>query len=297
MSAVPSQAEPRPPHRSRVWATLKRLVRTRITAGIFTILPLLITFWVVKLIFLWMRDASRWVVKAFLVSDKQLRPAGDAWLDRLGYDWEKWQMWQERGLLHQDQFYELMPWHVQWAIAILSVALTIFLLYLVGLLAANLFGRRVIEFVEQLLDRVPLIKTVYRGLKQVFSSFAGDQTQSFQRVALVPFPQEKMRCVAFVTNVFIDSVTNEELCAVFIPTTPNPTTGYLQIMKRAEITELNWTVEDGIRVIMSGGILKPGFLTMLSNKQLPPDVVQTGGEIASPPPAPLATDGVQPPPA
>lgn len=85
--------------------------------------------------------------------------------------------------------------------------------------------------------RVPLVKTVYHALKQIFSSFAGDQTQNFQRVALVPFPQDRMRSVGFVTNVFKDSVTGEELCTVFIATTPNPTTGYLQIVRRCEITE------------------------------------------------------------
>jgi uncharacterized membrane protein len=112
------------------------------------------------------------------------------------------------------------------------------------------------------------VKTVYHAMKQILSSFAGDQTQNFQRVALIPFPQDRMRSIGFVTNVFRDSITGEELCCVFIATTPNPTTGYLQIVRRSEITELDWSVEDAIRTVMSGGILKPDFLTIVPNQAL-----------------------------
>lgn len=256
---------------SRVGATLRALVRTRVTAGIITLLPIVITLWVIRLIFGWMRDASQWAVQAFLLS-----PAGQPYLEKLRFNFVKWSRLSELGLPHQEQFFELMPWHVQWGIAIFSVLLTIFILYIVGLFAANIFGRRAIDMLEQLVDRVPLIKTVYRGLKQILSSFSGDQTKTYQRVALVPFPQDRMRCVAFITSTFQDSVTGEALCTVFIPTTPNPTTGYLQVVRRSEITELNWSVEDAIRTIMSGGILRPDFLTILPNKALPDDQPGTG---------------------
>jgi uncharacterized membrane protein len=99
------------------------------------------------------------------------------------------------------------------------------------------------------------------------STFAGEQSQEFQRAALVPFPQEKMRCVGFITAIFHDSTTGEELASVFIPTTPNPTTGYLQILKRKDLVELDWSVEDAVRMIMSGGILRPDFVTMIPGLQ------------------------------
>ncbi len=260
--------------RSRIWMAIQRLVRTRLTTGIITILPVLITVWVVQLIFIWMRDASRWVIKAVLLAGT---PTDDAeappMLAQLGFDWEKWQRLEALGLPHrQEQFFELMPWHVQWGIAFFSVAVTIFFLYTIGLFAANIFGRRAIESLEQLVDRVPLIKTVYRGLKQILASFTSDSTQSFRRAALVPFPQEKMRCVGFITNTFKDSHTGEELCSVFIATTPNPTTGYLQILKRNDLTELPWSVEESIRCVMSGGILKPDYLTIVPNKDLPEEL-------------------------
>lgn len=257
--------EPHKPKRSRLGATLRALIRSRITAGVITILPLLVTLWVVKLIFVWMRDASAWLVKAFLLS-----PLGEPYLRGLKFDFARWAELQTLPLPPSpQQFFKLVPWYWQWGVGVLSVLLTIFFLYFVGLFAANIFGRRFIETMEQLLDRVPLIKTVYRGLKQILGSFAGDQTQSFQRVALVAFPDQRMRAVGFITNVFPDSLTGEELCSVFIATTPNPTTGYLQIVKRADITELDWSVEEAIRTVMSAGILKPAYLTIVPNRDLP----------------------------
>ncbi|MGD8453689.1 MAG: DUF502 domain-containing protein [Phycisphaerae bacterium] len=296
---TPSPTGKSSPRPSRVAATVKRLIRTRISAGVITVLPLLVTLWVVRLIFQWMRDSSLWVVELYLRSWMG-QPLLDSWQvparltaqsptaeQILGNTsaqlaaaqttlisvTEKLQLLEERlgRPVDMEEFFEILPATVQWGTAIFSVLLTVFFLYAVGLFAANLVGRRVIQTFEQVLERVPLIKTIYRGLKQILASFSGDQTQSFQRVALVPFPQERMRCVAFVTNTFRDSETGEELCSVFIATTPNPTTGYLQILKRSEITELDWSVEEAIRTIMSGGILKPDYLTIVPNKQLYPD--------------------------
>ncbi len=264
---TPKKRRPRP---SRLGLTIRRLIRTRVTAGVITVLPILVTIWVIRLIFVWMRDASRWAVLAVLESE-----------------WVQKHLWKvempEAEVFDVQAFLAAHP-GLDWGIAIFSVMLTLFLLYVIGLFAANIFGRRILAWFDQIMDRVPLIKTVYRGLKQILSSFSGDQTQSFRRTALVPFPHEKMRCVAFITNTFKDSVTGEELCSVFIPTTPNPTTGYLQILKRDDITELNWSVEDAIRTIMSGGILKPDFLTIVPNKDLPADLPAGVGPIKLRPP-------------
>jgi uncharacterized membrane protein len=212
-----------------------------------------------------MRDASQWAIQAFLLSS-----SGHAYLEYLRFDFGRWERLAALGLPNpQEQFFQLVPAPVRWSIAIFSVLLTIFVFYMVGLFAANVFGRRLIVWLEQVVARVPLAKTVYQAMKQIIWSFAGDQTQNFQRVVLVPFPQDRMRSVGFMTNVFKDSITGEELCTVFIATTPNPTTGYLQIVRRSEITELNWSVEEAIRTVMSAGILKPDFLTIVPNHAMP----------------------------
>ena len=255
MHAPPPDDKPSTRRPSRITATLKALVRTRVTAGLIVVLPIYVTFVVVKFLFGAMRDASQWVVLALLESK---------WFHKY-----VWQLELAEG--EELDLPTLLGQYpaLDWGIAIFSVLLTIFLLYAIGVFAANMVGRRVLDLLDRVVERVPLVKTVYRGLKQILTSFSGDATQNFQRVALIPFPQDRMRCVGFITNIFKDSLTGEELCSVFISTTPNPTTGYLQILKRSDITELDWTVEEAIRTIMSGGILKPDFLTILPNKELP----------------------------
>ncbi|HUU98383.1 MAG TPA: DUF502 domain-containing protein [Phycisphaerae bacterium] len=267
------------PHRSRIGATLKALVRTRVMAGVLVVLPIYVTIFLIKLVFGVMRDSSQWVVLALLEAK-----------------WFQKHVWKldlaEGEELGIDVLLTAYPW-LDWFIAILSVLLTILILYAIGVFTANIFGRRLVEMFERFVARVPMVKTVYRSSKQILATLAGGQTQSFQRVALVPFPQEKMRCVGFVTAMFNDSRTGEELAAVFIPTTPNPTTGYLQILKRKDLVELDWSVEEAVQTIMSGGILRPDFVTMVPQKEqakLPPEIQakipEFPGDIPqSPPPA------------
>ena len=301
--AKDSSVKPAPKRRgSRLGATIKALVRTRITAGVIVVLPIYVTFLLIKWIFGVMRDSSLWVVEFFLRSQLG-KPLLDAWkvpmraaaesttpgsniavgpttehlvrADKMLITvTDKLSLLEARldRPVNLEEFFQILPEPVQIGTAIFSVLLTIFLLYIIGLFAANLVGRRTLEILDRIVERVPLVKTVYRSIKQMLSTLTGDQSQSFQRVALVPFPHEKMRCVGFITNIFTDSVTGDELCSVFIPTTPNPTTGYLQILKRGDITEMDCTVEDGFRTIMSAGILKPEFLTILPNKELPPEL-------------------------
>jgi uncharacterized membrane protein len=282
-------------HRSRIGATLLVLLRTRITTGVLTLVPILLTLWVVKIIFLWMRDASQWAVQLFLMG--AVDPTADEptkLLERLHFDWERWQRANEAGLADPKvHFFDFLPWYWQGAIGGISVLLTLFFLYAVGLFAANLFGRRIIERLEKLVEQVPMIKTIYKLPKQVIQTFSATQPQNFRKAALIPFPQERMRSVGFITNIFTDSVTGEELCSVFIATTPNPTTGYMQILRRSEITELNWTIEEAIRCVMSGGILRPDFLTIVPNRDLPDDVPDGVG--ASQPLPPPAGESAKPP--
>lgn len=266
----------------RIAATIKALVRTRVTTGLIVVLPIYVTILLIKFVFEVMRDASRWVVFAALEN---------SWFQQHVFQLEEIATSEE---IDWKEVLEGSP-RLDWGIAIFSVVLTIFLLYVIGLFAANLAGKRAIAMFDGFVERVPLVKTIYRSLKQILGTFSGEQSDSFQRVALIPFPHEKMRCVGFVTNIFHDSVTGEELCSVFISTTPNPTTGYLQILKRSDITELDWTVEEGVRAVISAGILKPDFLTLVPNRDLPPDVRAALGTAPEPrppevPPAPSSPE-------
>lgn len=257
MSIAPASQEPHPkPRPSRLWVTFKTLIRARVFAGLATVLPIWLTWVVAKFVFGIMRDASGWVVKAFLSSDYG-KPVLEKWTLNLTQ--------LEVKLGHEPTVDELianLPNHVQWGIAIFSVLLTIFLLYIIGLFTANLFGRRILEALELLVDRVPLVKTVYRASKQVLTTFTNEQARNFQRVVLIPFRDKGTWSIGFITSIQKDTVTGEEICATFVSTTPNPAVGYVYFLKRSELIELDWTIEDAIRLVMSGGILTPGQITL-----------------------------------
>jgi uncharacterized membrane protein len=234
------------PKPSRVSGAISALLRTRIMAGLVTVLPIFVTVVVVRFVFGLMRDSSRWLVEGFLHGD---------WLVLLPAHWRGgFRVWTNE---------ELASPGLQWGIAIFSVFLTIFLLYAIGLLTANYLGRRVVNLMENLVDRLPLIKTIYRATKQVLETFSGsDGQQKFQRVVLLPFMGSGVKTIGFVTNTFRDSKTNEELCTVFFASTPNPTTGFVMVIPRNQLIELNWTMEEAAKAIISGGILLPAEFSL-----------------------------------
>ncbi|MBI5863343.1 MAG: DUF502 domain-containing protein [Planctomycetes bacterium] len=249
-----------PLRRSRIGATLRALFRTRVSTGLLVILPIYVTYWLVRFVFELMRDSSKWIVELVLRSR-----FGQPFIERWHVSLED----IERKLGHVPtpaEVVDSLPNSVQWGVAIFSVLLTLFLLYIIGLMTANIAGRRLLGLFEQVVDRVPLVKTVYRATKQILTAFSGEQSQNFQRVALIPLFSREVKSLGFVTNTFTEPSTGEEWCTVFYFTTPNPTTGYLLILKRSEITELDWSVEDAVRTLMSGGILLPQPISLAERK-------------------------------
>lgn len=243
MSEPAATARPHATLLGRLAATLRALVRTRVTAGLLVVVPIYAAYWVVKFIFGLMRDSSLWVVEWFLESR-----AVERFIVSLGFDWRA----LENGRI------DVLPLSWQWGIWAFSVFLTIFILYAIGLFTANIVGRRVVELVELAVDRVPLVKTVYRACKQILLTFAGqEQRPKFQRVVMFPFMAPNVYSLGFVTNTIREPRSGEEYVVLFRPNTPNPTSGYVLFVRRAEIVELDWTVEDAIKAVMSGGILLP----------------------------------------
>jgi len=240
--------DPRKPPPSRLWATVRAVLRARVTAGLLLVLPVWVTYLLVRFVFELMRDTSLWVV------DWYLRHWGDAFVKTWGVSAEEF---AAKGVT-------VLPKDIQWAVAIFSVFLTVFFLYLLGVLTANFLGRRLVHVAEGLLDRVPFVKTVYRATKQILGTFAGETSQNFQRVALVPYPTKETRSIGFITGMSKDAQTGDELCVVFVPATPNPTSGFVFVLKRAEVIELDWTVEEAIRVIISCGVLVPATIPLAS---------------------------------
>jgi uncharacterized membrane protein len=154
-----------------------------------------------------------------------------------------------------------------YVINILALSVLLLVLYFVGVIAAHMVGRRLIELGEAILARIPLVKSVYSASKQVVDAFSlKDKATTFRAVAFVEFPSKGLRSIGFVTGTLVDE--NGRMCyRVFIPTTPNPTTGYLLVMHSEDVCLTDFTMEEACKMIMSGGIIFPDTL---SSRVMPP---------------------------
>lgn len=136
----------------------------------------------------------------------------------------------------------------------------IVIVLLTGALVANILGRSLIHAWERLLNRIPLVRSIYSAVKQVVETFVSQDSRSFREVVLVEYPRRKAWSIAFVSGEPIGEVqdrTDEHLVTVFVPTAPNPTSGFVIMVPRSELIELNMTVEEGFRMVVSLGVVVP----------------------------------------
>ncbi len=139
------------------------------------------------------------------------------------------------------------------------VALLVFLI-LIGWIATGVGGRYLVRLGEHTLNRMPVIRTIYGALKQIFETVFTSQSQAFREVVLFEYPRRGCWAIGFITGKTkgeVQNVTADEVVNVFLPTTPNPTSGYLLFLPLKELIPLNMTVEEGIKMIISGGIITP----------------------------------------
>lgn len=134
--------------------------------------------------------------------------------------------------------------------------ITIVLIYLVGIIASNVGGRRLIHYGESLLAKVPVFRPVYSGIKQILESFSAPGKTGFLQVVLVEFPRKGMMTIGFVTNESSNE-SGEKLLNIFVPTSPNPTSGFLQIAREGEVIRTNISVDDALKMVVSGGKVSP----------------------------------------
>lgn len=145
-------------------------------------------------------------------------------------------------------------------IPFLGVIMTIVIVFLVGALTTNIFGSKLLQFWEGIVEKIPFVRRIYKGTKQVVSSFANVDTAAFTKVVLVEFPRKGSHAIAFVTGKTrgeLQRLTSEDHIIIFIPTTPNPTSGFIIFTDPREVVELDMTIEEGIKYVISGGIVTP----------------------------------------
>src|SRR5262249_45022630 len=144
---------------------------------------------------------------------------------------------------------------------LVAVAVALVVLYAIGAITSRMVGKKLIAFVEGLIARIPVIETVYSASKKLVNILQ-QQPDGSARVVLIDFPQPGMKAIGLVMRVFTDAVTGEELAAVYVPTTPNPTSGYLEIMPVARLVPTSMSMDQAMTMIVSGGAVAPDNFTI-----------------------------------
>ncbi len=194
--------------------------------GFLTVAPLWVTWLVFDFLFGLLASAGAPFLKALA---RLLRPFSDALAS---------------GLLDSG---------VQYGLAALF---TLVLLYLVGLFASFVVGKRLIATFEGWLVRLPLVQTIYGATKRFLQTVSQPPVQG-QRVVLISFPSPEMKAVGLITRVMRDADSGQELAVVYVPTSPNPTSGYIEILPLADVVMTDWTMEEAMSFVMTGGTNAP----------------------------------------
>lgn len=152
--------------------------------------------------------------------------------------------------------------HYLWGFDIpgLGLIAAVLLLIVTGLLASNLVGRALIDWAERLIARIPFVRSVYGGAKQVAHTMFAADGKAFRKAVLVPYPYPGSYALGFITATTLGEVqdkTGAEVTAVFVPTTPNPTSGFILLVPREDVVVLDMSVDEALKMIISLGVVVP----------------------------------------
>lgn len=143
----------------------------------------------------------------------------------------------------------------------LGIILSFVLIFLTGMLVANFFGRYLFGWWEKMLSRIPLVRSIYTAVKQISEALFGEGAQTFQKAYLVEYPRKGLWTIGFQTSKTMGEAQIKtgfsEVVNVFVPTTPNPTSGFFLMANRAEICELDMTIDEALKMVISGGVVVP----------------------------------------
>jgi uncharacterized membrane protein len=203
-----------------------RNLRSSFLTGLLTLLPIWLVWVVFKFVFGLLSDVSRPLIGPLTAHLAESDPEMLGWL--------------------------AAPW-VQTAIALMA---TLIFVTVVGVMARRVAGLQFIRWFEALIGRIPLAKSVYGSARQLLDMLQ-TKPDGTQRVVLIEFPHPGVKSVGFVTRIFNDARSGREIAAVYVPTTPNPTGGYLELVPVEELTPTDWSVDQAMTFILSGGAVSP----------------------------------------
>lgn len=154
----------------------------------------------------------------------------------------------------------------------LGLIVAFWLLTIIGFLAANFAGRSLISFGESLVGRMPLVRNLYSGLKQIFETVLDERGSTFTKAALIQYPRKGLWAIVFISTTTKGEVARllegeGEMLSVFLPTTPNPTSGFLLFVPRSDVIELSMGVEDAAKLVISAGLVNPDYPELVEHHQ------------------------------
>jgi uncharacterized membrane protein len=194
--------------------------------GLLTLLPIWLVWVVFKFVFSALSGLSQPLIGPVVASIVAREPAMFGWLS------------------------------ANWIQTALALFVTVGFIVAVGALARRVVGQTLLRWFEAVIARIPLAKTVYGSARQLLDLLQSNR-DGVQRVVLIDFPHREMKSVGFVTRVLRDEDTGEELAAVYVPTTPNPTSGYLEVVPTAKLIFTDWSMDQAMTFIISGGAVSP----------------------------------------
>jgi uncharacterized membrane protein len=219
-----------------------RLIGRYILIGLLTAAPLVITWWIVSFLFAQLSHIGAPLVRGVATG---IRPRYPEWAD----------------------------WIVNDALLSFVAALIVLIfLFVLGWGAGRVVGQRLIGWFEALIGAIPFVDSIYRASKR-FLAIAGATTENERRVVLIDFPSPDMKALGLLTRVLHDSDTGEELAAVYVPTAPNPTSGYIEIVPMRMVTFTDWTFDQAMSFVVTGGSSAPDTVRFA---RIPRDPIVSG---------------------
>jgi uncharacterized membrane protein len=217
-----------------VFQHFKQDLKNDLIAGLLVVIPLATTFWLSI-------NVATWVVNFLTRIPKQINP-----------------------------FDGLNPLLVNVLNLLVGLAAPLMAILLIGLMARNIAGKWLLDLGERLLQAIPLAGAVYKTLKQLLETLLKDSGNKFRRVVLVEYPRRGIWALAFVTGTLdseIQAQMPQGMLNLFIPTTPNPTTGWYAVVPEKDVVDLAMSIEDAFKVVVSGGIVNPGNIAVAALSQ------------------------------
>ncbi|MCL5272019.1 MAG: DUF502 domain-containing protein [Gammaproteobacteria bacterium] len=153
----------------------------------------------------------------------------------------------------------------------LGVILSLILLVSTGIFATNFFGQRLVIWGESILSRIPLVRSIYNAVKQVMNAVLSTNSEAFRKVLLIEYPRKDVWTIGFQTgsvNAEINDKVNEEMVSLFIPTTPNPTSGFLMMYPKKDTIELSMSIDEALKFIISLGVMQPNQVGSIGNNTI-----------------------------